>query len=87
VGSHSFLENVMPAKRVQTAYRRWKDRKEVELPKEVFWGNMAPEHAATARCRKERMQGKIKMKNEKKNMWQKLKERKKERNKKVSDSN
>ena len=56
VGSHSFLETVIPASTVQTVYRRWKDRKEVELPKEVLWGNRAPEHEATARCRKERIQ-------------------------------
>lgn len=58
VGSHSFSENVMPANRVWTTYRRWKDREEAELPKDVLWGNMAPEHEATARCRKERMQRK-----------------------------
>lgn len=58
VGSHSFLENVISASRIQTAYRRWKDREEVESPKEVLWGTRAPEHEATARCRKERIQRK-----------------------------
>ena len=67
VGSQSFSENVMPANRIRTAYRMWKDREEVELPKEVLWGNMAPEHEATARCRKERMQ--------RKNQNEKLKEK------------
>lgn len=58
VGSHSFSENIMPANRVRKVYRRWKDREEAELPEEMLWGNMAPEHEATARCRKERMQRK-----------------------------